>query len=343
MFAVLAASDAENDDAEDDDAIRVERGHRSDDGDDASASSSSSAAADRDGEPSTTLTWRWSTGRADDGDGRSRTNRSSSSRSARARARELMPGEKKMLKKLHVEATRATRARRDGFDANDARREMERVVREGKSLTIVCSKRACVARGQGRVIRALAAALGTTCRPTRAGKRAAFIIERVDRTSDIPPVVSEEILNSLCAEPMTRDEYLMSDERKARLEKRAEASRRANKGKKKKDRGRRWNHESDEEDRKDTTRGVVEFTRATKDEATFDEDAARRASSSSRAPLSGAFAAFEAHTRGIGSRLLTAMGFTRGSGLGRDNQGIAEAPRAESRARRVGLGADAPR
>ena len=57
-------------------------------------------------------------------------------------------------------------------------------------------------------------------------------------------------------------------------------------------------------------------------------------------PLSGAFAAFEAHTRGIGSRLLTAMGFTRGSGLGRDNQGIAEAPRAESRAKRAGLGAE---
>jgi hypothetical protein len=335
MFAVLAPSDAE-DDAEDDDAIRVDRGHpsraSSDDDDDASTSSSSSG-ADQDGEPSATLTWRWSTGRADDDDGRWRTNHSSSTRSASARARALMPGEKKMLKKLHVAATRATRARRDGFDANDARREMERVVREGKSLTIVCSKRACVARGQGRVIRALAAALGTTFRPTRAGKRAAFVIERVDGTSDVPPVVSEELLKSLCAEPMTRDEYLMSDERRARLEKRAEASRRANKGKKKKDRGRRWNRKSDEED---TTRDIVDFTRATEDEATFDEDAARRAPS----PLSGAFAAFEAHTRGIGSRLLTAMGFTRGSGLGRDNQGIAEAPRAESRAKRAGLGAE---
>jgi hypothetical protein len=217
---------------------------------------------------------------------------------------------------------------------------MERVIREGKQLTIVCSKRACVARGQERVIRALAAALGTSCQETRAGKRAAFIIERGDASKHIPPAVSEEWLHSLCARPMTRDEYLMSDERKVRLEERARSARRANKGKKKKDRGRRWNHESDDPD--NTCDVVVEFTASTNEGATFDVDSANRASSS-RAPLSDSFAAFETHTRGIGSRLLAAMGFTRGSGLGRDNQGIAEAPRAEARPKRAGLGAAVPR
>lgn len=50
---------------------------------------------------------------------------------------------------------------------------------------------------------------------------------------------------------------------------------------------------------------IVEFICVMEDEVMFDEDVARRASSF----LSGAFVAFEAYTRGIGSCLFIVMGF----------------------------------
>jgi hypothetical protein len=57
------------------------------------------------------------------------------------------------------------------------------------------------------------------------------------------------------------------------------------------------------------------------------------------------FGDFERHTTGFGSRMLARMGYAgEGSGVGRDGRGISEPITAESRAKRVGLGAEnAPR
>ena len=50
--------------------------------------------------------------------------------------------------------------------------------------------------------------------------------------------------------------------------------------------------------------------------------------------------AFEAHTRGIGSKILAQMGYLgEGTGLGRNKQGIAEPIKAHQRPKKLGLGA----
>ena len=50
--------------------------------------------------------------------------------------------------------------------------------------------------------------------------------------------------------------------------------------------------------------------------------------------------AFEAHTRGIGSKLLAQMGYLgEGTGLGRNKQGISEPLKAHHRPKKLGLGA----
>jgi len=53
-----------------------------------------------------------------------------------------------------------------------------------------------------------------------------------------------------------------------------------------------------------------------------------------------AFAAFERHTRGVGSRLLEGMGWSAGEGLGRARQGISAPIQPAMRPRQLGLGAD---
>eukprot|EP00250_Pteridium_aquilinum_P019304 c24387_g1_i1 orf=131-2464(+) len=48
---------------------------------------------------------------------------------------------------------------------------------------------------------------------------------------------------------------------------------------------------------------------------------------------------FEAHTKGFGSRMLAKMGYTEGSGLGKESQGIAQPLQAIKRPKSLGLGA----
>lgn len=48
---------------------------------------------------------------------------------------------------------------------------------------------------------------------------------------------------------------------------------------------------------------------------------------------------FEAHTKGFGSRMLAKMGYTEGTGLGKDSQGIAQPLQAVKRPKSLGLGA----
>ena len=329
MFAALAASE----DDDDGDLCSVDDRYR--DAQSASSSSSRSSAVEEDNSSSSddddddddddAPHWRWSTGR-DDGVDR----RVDSQRASRPK---LAPGEKRTLRKLSVAAKRAERARRDGFDPRDALEVMRAVVESGESVRIVCAKRGWVAKAQGRVIGRLARALGVRAESRARAKRKTYVIERVDGESEIPSDGSEKMLEieSVCAAPMTREEYLASDERRARLEKRS-AGLRKQRGRKK-DRGRRWRYEDDETSKRDD---AVDFERARIDSTRVGGESTPSAAGRS---ASDGMGAFEAHTRGFGSRILARFGFKPGSGLGRENQGIVEPLSAETRAKRAGLGA----
>jgi hypothetical protein len=322
MFAALAASE----DDDDGDLCSVDDRYR--DAQSASSSSSRSSAVEEDNSSSSddddddddddAPHWRWSTGR-DDGVDR----RVDSQRASRPK---LAPGEKRTLRKLSVAAKRAERARRDGFDPRDALEVMRAVVESGESVRIVCAKRGWVAKAQGRVIGRLARALGVRAESRARAKRKTYVIERVDGESEIPSDGSEKMLEieSVCAAPMTREEYLASDERRARLEKQRG---------RKKDRGRRWRYEDDETSKRDD---AVDFERARIDSTRVGGESTPSAAGRS---ASDGMGAFEAHTRGFGSRILARFGFKPGSGLGRENQGIVEPLSAETRAKRAGLGA----
>jgi G patch domain-containing protein 2 len=55
---------------------------------------------------------------------------------------------------------------------------------------------------------------------------------------------------------------------------------------------------------------------------------------------SSSYGAFEMHTTGFGSKMLAKMGFTEGSGLGKDGQGMAEPIEVIQRPKSLGLGAE---
>ena len=308
------------------------------------ASSSSSSSDDDVDDQAHDDVWRWSTGR---------TTSTLPSQSRAPRATKLLKGEKKRLKALHVAETRARRAARapDGFVASDARERMESVVRTGRALTIACSARGHVAKAQGRVIRAISRALQAETRERRRGKRLVFDVERIDGVSQVPVEGDRawDELKRVCAMPMTREEYLKSDERRERVAKVAAAVRGTTKSKPKKSRGRMWNaKDGDETGRvrtsKTSSTRVMMPERVVFERAGSHEDDIRASTAASpratSAVVSDDFGAFERHTRGIGARLLAKMGFRRpGQGLGASSQGIAEVPTTEARTKRAGLGA----
>lgn len=311
---------------------------------DASSSSSSSSSDDDVDDQAHDDVWSWSTGR---------TTSTLPSQSRAPRATKLLKGEKKRLKALHVAETRARRAARapDGFVASDARERMESVVRTGRALTIACSARGHVAKAQGRVIRAISRALQAETRERRRGKRLVFDVERIDGVSQVPVEGDRawDELKRVCAMPMTREEYLKSDERRERVAKVAAAARGTTKSKPKKSRGRMWNaKDGDETGRvrtsKTSSTRVMMPERVVFERAGSHEDDIRASTAASpratSAVVSDDFGAFERHTRGIGARLLAKMGFRRpGQGLGASSQGIAEVPTTEARTKRAGLGA----
>jgi len=359
MFAALAIDDEDEDDSSDD--VREAHHLNQSDTDDVSTSSSSSVTNNQteeeeeeeepsvfdDDDASSTALWTWSTGRdrtitaLDTPPTRSNADKG-------ATTSKLFRGEKKKLRRLRVERLRAERASRDGFDPSEARTRMELVVRTGEKLTIACSTRGSVAMGQGKVIRGLARALHATVEETRIGKRRAFVVGRIDGESEVPKEGSEEWLQmeTLCARPMTSEEYLASDARRERLE--ATTRRFAEERKRggaRKQRGRQWKREEDEGDDDSTRRALqgLNFQSAGHlGDDDVDEEENLAGSSihihQSRTPPSGDFGAFEAHTLGVGSRLMAKMGFTPGSGLGVNSQGITQAPEIEERPKRLGLG-----
>ena len=353
MFAALAIDDEDEDDNGN---VRDAYDLNHSDDDDVSTSSSSSSSSStvsnnqREAEPfvddddaSSTALWTWSTGRDRTLDGDTPPTRANASKQGSTTKSKLLRGEKKTLRRLHVERTRAQRAQRDGFDPSEARTRMELVVRTGEKLTIACSTRGSVAMGQGKVIRGLARALRATVEETRVGKRRAFVIGRVDGESEVPKEGSEKWLEmeALCAKPMTSEEYLASDARRERLEasKRGFAKERKCGGKR---RGRQWKREDDDDSTRRALEGLDFQSAGNLGDDAIDEGENPVGSSThndqSRAPPSDDFGAFEAHTLGVGSRLMAKMGFTPGSGLGVNSQGITQAPEIEERPKRLGLG-----
>lgn len=356
MFAALAIDD-DDDDSDDDIRDAYDLNHSDDDDVSTSSSSSSSSSTvsnnnqreagpfvvDDDDDASSTALWTWSTGRDRTLDGDTPPTRANASKQGSTTKSKLLRGEKKTLRRLRVERTRAERARRDGFDPSEARTRMELVVRTGEKLTIACSTRGSVAMGQGKVIRGLARALRATVEETRVGKRRAFVVGRVDGESEVPKEGSEEWLEmeTVCAKPMTSEEYLASDARRERLEatKRRFAKERKCGGEQ---RGRQWKREDDDDSTRRALEGLDFQSAGHLGDDVIDKGENPVGSSThndqSRAPPSDDFGAFEAHTLGVGSRLMAKMGFTPGSGLGVNSQGITQAPEIEERPKRLGLG-----
>lgn len=356
MFAALAIDD-DDDDSDDDIRDAYDLNHSDDDDVSTSSSSSSSSSTvsnnnqreagpfvvDDDDDASSTALWTWSTGRDRTLDGDTPPTRANASKQGSTTKSKLLRGEKKTLRRLRVERTRAERARRDGFDPSEARTRMELVVRTGEKLTIACSTRGSVAMGQGKVIRGLARALRATVEETRVGKRRAFVVGRVDGESEVPKEGSEEWLEmeTVVAKPMTSEEYLASDARRERLE---ATTRRFARGRKcgGEQRGRQWKREDDDDSTRRALEGLDFQSAGHLGDDVIDKGENPVGSSThndqSRAPPSDDFGAFEAHTLGVGSRLMAKMGFTPGSGLGVNSQGITQAPEIEERPKRLGLG-----
>lgn len=326
MFAALANDDAYDDDS-DDDEITARASLSSSISESDSESTFSAADVDRD-------LWRWST------------EATASAATRASKPTKLLQGEKKRLKALHCADVRARRAQRDGFLASDARMRMESVARTGRALTIVLSSRGFVAAKQGKLIRACARALAVDAREGRRGKRVVVDVDVVHGVSRVPERGEDayDELERACAPPMTRAEYLMSDERRARRAKaKAGEAREAAAKKKKKSRGRNWNKTNDDSRGGARERGArveVEFQRARERMDEFEDERTTETPNATARVVSAEFGEFERHTLGYGSKILAKMGFTApGQGLGASSQGVAEAPTAEARAKRAGLGA----
>ena len=323
-------------------------------------------------------TWAWSTGRS----GASDEVTKSDSQSAKKKKTLLMKGEKKHLKKRHMNEVRTTRSqKKHGFTPFDVKHAIERLA----SITSKKHKKhaewhppnggVCGFR-EAKTIKAIAKCFPTlVCEISKKPKNRKLSVsvrikEDEGGSSSYPVPLNGTRAAFLAAPVPSREEFLKDPERLAKLAKKVGARRAGIEDKNRLPPTTRDGHQgngsynapkgtSTRRTTRTNTRDTLlvndlsldVFTKGgtLRDDETLPEQSEPGSSEPSSVPSFRSlqqhgtdrtdFGAFEAHTSGFGSAMLTKMGFTPGEGLGAKGEGITVPVEARSRAKNLGLGA----